>query len=673
MKNLIAILLLFSSFILSQNSEDHLIDLIALGIFENATDLSMVNSLEELTEIINSAEVDEIFIGKSLSYDLYQRGGICGTKSRFIIFNRKIGGFITDPETCDEISILMAEQNNLLKTGDNQTCRMDNSWFAVLWLKWNAPADLLKEAALTAQDILLKDGINKINDITIAPRIASLYEKMADEKLLLISVSCMASIYRPGDGGKIRSLFGPKFFADEGIDKNLLSFSSLFFIYDSGSMKEEEIKTTLELSGEYPVSIAIKSHGEFFLIEKIISENKNLEKKSNITLYQTFEKRQHRRSRRTNKLFASFRPWAKYPVAGEANYEKTGPQGKIFQSAGADMKEWDFAISPVIGYDPTIGFVLGGAIFTYPLGNRGFSSYLRSNVTFSGEFEVVTSFGYYGYKDIYDFSCDLEYSTIYEYYYGEGNAARERDSGKSVYADVLLIKPELSLWNGKKTRLSFFSDIRTRHENKIMDYDSEKEFDIRLIPDEFTAAAGVSFSYDTRDRIFPSNTRLGTFATIFIQYLPASFSDLEGRKDVWQAGFEARNFRYFSRPDLILALRLKGGVSSDDPGYMFRYRLGGLYSMRGNYYNRYRGSHYYTGTVELRFPVWSYFSGAVFTDFGDVADNNFSDFRHPQVTGGLGIRFGLPPSGEIKLRLDAGFRKYDGGFMSMAFTFGEVF
>ncbi len=670
MKNLIAILLLFSGFILSKNSEDRLIDLIALGIFENATDLSMVKSQEELTGLINSAANQEIFIGKTLPQSLYSEGAPSGTNRRFIIFNRDIGNCITDPDTYDEINRLIPEREKIYKADYLPAYQINDSWYAVLWLKWNASSDFLKKTILTSQGILLFQGFKKVNDITIAPRIASLYKNMYENHELSLSISCMASIYNPGAAGVIRGLMGPKYFFDEGTDKNSLSFSSLFFRYKASDNDHERTKTTLELSGEYPIIIMLSNAKDREIINNIISGSDYLKGKKNITFLENFISQALPKKERP---FASFRPWAKYPVAGEADYQETGSQGKNFQQAGADMKEWDFAISPVIGYDPTIGFVVGGAIFTYPLGNRGFSSYLRSNVTFSGEFEVVTSFGYYGYKDIYDFSCDLEYSTIYEYYYGEGNAARERDSGKSVYADVLLIKPEFSLWSGKKNRLSFFSDIRTRHENKIMDYNSEKEFDIRLIPDEFTAAAGVSFSYDTRDRIFPSNTRLGTFAAIFIQYLPASFSDLEGRKDVWQAGFEARNFRYFRRPDLILALRLKGGVSSDDPGYMFRYRLGGLYSMRGNYYNRYRGSHYYTGTVELRFPLWSYFSGAVFTDFGDAADNNFSDFRHPKVTGGMGIRFGLPPSGEIKLRLDAGFRKYDGGFMSMAFTFGEVF
>ena len=112
-------------------------------------------------------------------------------------------------------------------------------------------------------------------------------------------------------------------------------------------------------------------------------------------------------------------------------------------------------------------------------------------------------------------------------------------------------------------------------------------------------------------------------------------------------------------------MRVAGGYSLGDPGYLYRYTLGGAYALRGYYANRFRGNAYYLGQVEARFPLYKRFSGAAFAEAGDVTDGRLGKPAH---TYGAGLRFAL--SENIKLRLDYGRSKDQNGVF---FTFGEAF
>lgn len=99
--------------------------------------------------------------------------------------------------------------------------------------------------------------------------------------------------------------------------------------------------------------------------------------------------------------------------------------------------------------------------------------------------------------------------------------------------------------------------------------------------------------------------------------------------------------------------------------------LGGADLLRGYLNNRFRGDAFTAATGELRIPIWSFISGAAFTEAGRVfLLEGEDDGPAIGMTSGFGLRFGLPPDGLIKLRFDAGFARDGWGLF---FKFGEAF
>jgi outer membrane protein insertion porin family len=109
------------------------------------------------------------------------------------------------------------------------------------------------------------------------------------------------------------------------------------------------------------------------------------------------------------------------------------------------------------------------------------------------------------------------------------------------------------------------------------------------------------------------------------------------------------------------------GFSSGNPGYLFRYRLGGVDELRGYGDNRFRGKDEAVAQEELRWRInrWISFNSSV--DAGDIGDD---DFRQLKATWQLGMRVGLPPDAKQKLRLDYGVGADQ---MTLQAQFGEVF
>lgn len=110
---------------------------------------------------------------------------------------------------------------------------------------------------------------------------------------------------------------------------------------------------------------------------------------------------------------------------------------------------------------------------------------------------------------------------------------------------------------------------------------------------------------------------------------------------------------------------------------------GGTDSVRG--YERHRvgpltadhpigGQSWLVGSLEIRRPVWGPFTGAVFTDAGEVARDSFSfPFDQVQVGVGAGVRVATPIG---PLRLDVGFpldRRGSDAAWQLHFAVGQAF
>ncbi|MBL7846729.1 MAG: amidohydrolase family protein [Cyclobacteriaceae bacterium] len=326
------------------------------------------------------------------------------------------------------------------------------------------------------------------------------------------------------------------------------------------------------------------------------------------------------------------------------------------------VKPSDYALSPIIGYDPALGMILGGAYFRFPLKVPGQYFDAQLQVISQGKVNLQSTYTAYGIRRNINVTLNGSYTTFFQYYFGEGNQTVS-DQYAVLYASALKVKPELQWLLMNHHQLNFFGDVRSRKETGATDPQGT-DLNRRLFPDGTGAALGLSFQKDTRDNAFSAH--VGTFRQISLQYIPASWNTAKAG-DVVQVAGEIRHFTYLrlQRTQVVLATRLAAGWSFGTPDYLYRYTLGGSFALRGYYNNRFRGDRYYVGQVELRFPVYKRLSGVAFADGGDIADDGF---RKPKWTWGAGIRFALNEN--IKLRLDYGVAKDQQGVF---FTFSEAF
>ncbi len=320
----------------------------------------------------------------------------------------------------------------------------------------------------------------------------------------------------------------------------------------------------------------------------------------------------------------------------------------------------DYAISPVIGYDPTLGIILGGAYFKFPLRTPGRYFDAQLQAISGAKLNFQTTFTHFDLFKNTNLNISGSYSNFFQYYFGEGNKTTANDFSK-LFSNNYRLKPELAFRLRNNFQVSLFGDVRGRQETKatsMTNVDLHRTF----FANENTLALGLTFGQDTRDNAF--STKKGTLKQITVQYVP-SVCNVAGAGDLLQLNAEVRHFHFIGRSKVVVASRLAAGFSQGTAGYLFRYTLGGAYALRGYYSNRFRGEKYYVGQLEARFPIYKRFSGASFFDAGDVTDDFFIK---PKISYGAGVRFAL--SQNIKLRLDYGMAKDQTGVF---FTFSEAF
>jgi predicted amidohydrolase YtcJ len=330
------------------------------------------------------------------------------------------------------------------------------------------------------------------------------------------------------------------------------------------------------------------------------------------------------------------------------------------QKEKVNVSPSDYAISPVIGYDPTLGMILGGAYFRFPLKTPGAYFDFQLQAIKGGKLNLLSTYTFYDLFKRTDFNISGSYSNFFQYYFGEGNQTNAENYVK-LYSNIYRLKPELTRKLKNKFQVSVFADWRGRHEIKVTDK-NDAELGNTYFPDESTIALGISLKHDSRDNAF--STRKGSMQQVSLQHIPAAWN-LNGSAAVTQINADIRFFQYVGNSNFVLATRFAAGYSIGSPGYLFRYTLGGSYVLRGYYSNRFRGEKYYAAQLEARFPIYKRFSGVAFTDAGDITD---TDFGKTKFSYGAGIRFAL--SQNIKLRLDYGKATDQSGVF---FTFSEAF
>lgn len=336
----------------------------------------------------------------------------------------------------------------------------------------------------------------------------------------------------------------------------------------------------------------------------------------------------------------------------QANYEfKYDPRG--------------FTPSPVIGYDPTLGAILGGAIFSYPYRDKGMIANLQ--LMAAPEQPSAKAFANLEYLNLFpDISglLSFEVDTFRYNYYGVGMGT----SSNRLFET----KPAHALFKaGPKLK---FSNNLFLTGQVIYDYLNDQNADLIIqqsgrfenMVNGSSSAFKFEFGQDDRDADF--STRYGGQRILWVEPWVLQASKLKPR---FQMGTHITQFVPLYAPNLILALRFDGAISLGNVAYTTNYALGGINTLRGYYSNRFRGDNYALISTELRFPIWNFISGVAFVDSGKVwvsgMRNKPSDIAY---CGGGGLRFGLPPDFRIKLRFDVGVAPDQWGIF---FAFNEAF
>lgn len=324
---------------------------------------------------------------------------------------------------------------------------------------------------------------------------------------------------------------------------------------------------------------------------------------------------------------------------------------------GAEDKR-GHSVAPVVGYEPTFGFVFGGAYF-----------YQASDLSIGTDFNL-------NFKQVYQFHLNVTHQFAqrwtyelysgttkgYDPYYGEGGETLVSD-----YAQLWGIKSrntlKISYYLSKKVSFGIFADVRVRAEEA-----GQNSPWIRQFPDEFTPGVGVSTTLDTRRN--KQDPKDGFMLNLSTTYVPGPLSSLPDQTDFTQAQGTFIVYQEILKntiPDVIAAYRISGGTTIGTPTYLYKYRLGGSDELPGYLENRFRGKKFYLQQTELRFPVWKMFSGAGFIGFGDATDFSFTN---PKLAYGAGIRIGLPPNWVSKIRIDFAVGRDQSGVFA---DFGQSF
>lgn len=318
------------------------------------------------------------------------------------------------------------------------------------------------------------------------------------------------------------------------------------------------------------------------------------------------------------------------------------------------------SFAPIVGYGPTYGVIFGGAAFrgvpTAPYSDASAQLF----ATTKGHFQGQLAYKLWDKNRSFYF-IETIVTTFFDPYFGEGS--KTNPNGRTdIDAFKINLNPSYGYRLSNTLTLGAYALIKERDETGVGGNKAA-----RIFGSEFRSALGVSFSYDGRDnQIF---TRNGQYASVAVDTGPALLSTKAGAKDFTRLEVDLRNF--FPLADwLVLGQQVRAGTATGDPGFLYRFALGGSDTIRGYQTNRMRGNHYYLGQLEARFFLLNWLGFTVFGSMGDVGDQRLADFTSPRFAKGFGLRFGLPPDLVAKARIDFGIADDQSSFY---LVFNEAF
>jgi len=312
------------------------------------------------------------------------------------------------------------------------------------------------------------------------------------------------------------------------------------------------------------------------------------------------------------------------------------------------------SLAPVIGFDPTYKFLLGGAIFRGTTGSVLSNGSLVIDGSTNGNFEGEAKYTLWDDNHLF-FTFSFAGSNFFDAYFGEGD---NTSLGSKTQIDLYKFSFGLAAWYRFNHQIStgIYTLLKYREETGVKRFETE-----------FTPVFGVSVQYDSRNN--QVDTHSGTFVQLSLDAGPAKLSSRHGATSFARLEADARQFFPLS-DSIILAAQARAGYSTGNPSYSYRYTLGGASDLRGYQGNRLRGSQYYLAQLEGRFVLLKWLSVVGFGGGGDTGDRSVEDFKHAKATYGAGIRIGLPPDFVAKARIDFGIAQDEQNFY---ISFNEAF
>lgn len=321
------------------------------------------------------------------------------------------------------------------------------------------------------------------------------------------------------------------------------------------------------------------------------------------------------------------------------------------------------AFSPILGYDPIPGFLVGGAYFFFPYAPRGlrgslqaFGSISQARVFVEGQIVDMRGAGRVSPR------LWLRANTLQERYYGVGMG-----TVPSTYVQTDPVRVDGALGATLSLSPTFVMGVDVRgggiHDGQAAQIEAFTGGAEGPVAGAF-AGARAELAHDTRDSLFA--TRRGGREVLWTE----SYAVEASRRAFRQlAGLTLTRFIPLRAPDLILALRVQAATSFGERSYATDYAMGGADMLRGYYTNRFRGDQLVAAAAELRIPLIGPFSAVGFGELGRIWANG-SDQGGVGRSAGFGVRYGLPPDRLVRLRLDAGFAPDQWGIF---FKFDEAF
>lgn len=182
------------------------------------------------------------------------------------------------------------------------------------------------------------------------------------------------------------------------------------------------------------------------------------------------------------------------------------------------------------------------------------------------------------------------------------------------------------------------------------------------------ASSGLGFlvQWDTRDYIYNPSKGLYMESEVFFngQFVGSDFNYQRYSLDL--SGY----FRIAD--DHTAALQLYNASIQGDPIFYDMLFFGSPKILRGYQDRRFKDKNILVLQSEYRFPLYRRLQGVTFLSFGTVADEYRKLYTNPyKYSYGAGLRFVLNKKDRIRLRLDYGLTKDEGGAMYL--TVNEAF